>query len=92
MVNNLIHANTQVYLKPHFDYNPRADGLIPCKDAGLNFSKGDVLQVVNKEDPNWWQVSNCSRGPELKMRREYGGKESELSACRHGRLLVEPRA
>lgn len=47
----------QVYLKPHFNYNPTTDNLIPCKEAGLAFSKGDILQVVNKEDPNWWQVS-----------------------------------
>ncbi|XP_075883775.1 MAGUK p55 subfamily member 6a isoform X2 [Nelusetta ayraudi] len=55
-------APPQVYLKPHFDYNPRADGLIPCKDAGLNFSKGDVLQVVNKEDSNWWQARKVVGG------------------------------
>lgn len=47
----------QVYLKPHFNYNPATDNLIPCKEAGLAFSKGDILHVVNKEDSNWWQVS-----------------------------------
>ncbi|XP_071388918.1 MAGUK p55 subfamily member 6a isoform X1 [Centroberyx affinis] len=46
----------QVYLKPHFNYNPATDNLIPCKEAGLAFSKGDILHVVNKEDPNWWQA------------------------------------
>lgn len=46
----------QVYLKPHFNYNPDTDNLIPCKEAGLAFSKGDILHIVNKEDPNWWQV------------------------------------
>jgi len=33
--------------------------LTPCKEAGLAFSKGDILHVVNKEDPNWWQVRRC---------------------------------
>ncbi|KAL4646883.1 MAGUK p55 subfamily member 6-like isoform X1 [Arapaima gigas] len=47
---------TQVYLKTHFDYNPANDSLIPCEEAGLSFSRGDVLQIVNREDPNWWQV------------------------------------
>lgn len=47
----------QAYLKSHFSYNPNTDNLIPCKEAGLAFSKGDILQVVNKEDSNWWQVS-----------------------------------
>ena len=45
-------------MKPHFNYNPATDNLIPCKEAGLAFHKGDILHVVNKEDPNWWQVSN----------------------------------
>ncbi|CAB1446382.1 unnamed protein product [Pleuronectes platessa] len=49
-------APPQVYLKPHFNYNPTTDNLIPCKEAGLAFSKGDILHVVNKEDPNWWQA------------------------------------
>lgn len=53
--NNTFFA-LQVYLKPHFRYNPDTDNLIPCKEAGLAFSKGDILHIVNKEDPNWWQV------------------------------------
>lgn len=48
----------QVYLKPHFNYRPEMDNLIPCREAGLAFSKGDILHIVNKEDPNWWQVSS----------------------------------
>lgn len=46
----------QVFVKCHFDYNPYNDNLIPCKEAGLKFSKGEILQIVNREDPNWWQV------------------------------------
>lgn len=49
-------APPQVYLKPHFNYNPAADNLIPCKEAGLAFAKGEILHVVNREDPNWWQA------------------------------------
>ncbi|XP_029360150.1 MAGUK p55 subfamily member 6a isoform X1 [Echeneis naucrates] len=52
----------QVYLKPHFNYNPTTDNLIPCKEAGLAFSKGDILHVVNKEDPNWWQACKVVGG------------------------------
>ncbi|KAI5106140.1 membrane protein, palmitoylated 6a (MAGUK p55 subfamily member 6), partial [Silurus meridionalis] len=46
----------QVYLRPHFNYNPETDNLIPCKEAGLAFSKGEILHIVNREDPNWWQA------------------------------------
>ncbi|XP_006636112.1 MAGUK p55 subfamily member 6b isoform X2 [Lepisosteus oculatus] len=52
----------QVYVKPHFDYNPASDTLIPCKEAGLSFSRGDVLQIVNREDPNWWQACHVVGG------------------------------
>lgn len=39
-----------------FDYNPKDDTLLPCKEIGLSFSKGDILQIVNTKDPNWWQA------------------------------------
>ncbi|XP_048882402.1 MAGUK p55 subfamily member 6a isoform X2 [Brienomyrus brachyistius] len=55
-------APSQVYLKPYFDYNPANDNLIPCKEAGLGFSRGSVLQIVNKEDPNWWQACHVVGG------------------------------
>ncbi|XP_035660709.1 MAGUK p55 subfamily member 6-like isoform X5 [Branchiostoma floridae] len=55
---------TQVYVKTHFDYDPAKDNLIPCKEAGLAFQKGDVLQIVNQDDTNWWQAANAeNNGP-----------------------------
>uniref|UniRef100_A0A673KEH1 Membrane protein, palmitoylated 7b (MAGUK p55 subfamily member 7) n=1 Tax=Sinocyclocheilus rhinocerous TaxID=307959 RepID=A0A673KEH1_9TELE len=39
-----------------FHYNPQADPAIPCKDAGLEFWRGDVLQIVSQEDDTWWQA------------------------------------
>ncbi|XP_044150414.1 protein PALS2 isoform X2 [Bufo gargarizans] len=52
----------QVFVKCHFDYNPFNDNLIPCKEAGLKFSKGEILHIVNREDPNWWQASHVKEG------------------------------
>ncbi|XP_067859374.1 MAGUK p55 subfamily member 6b [Heptranchias perlo] len=52
----------QVFVKCHFDYNPANDSVIPCKDAGLKFSRGDILQVVNREDLNWWQAYHMKGG------------------------------
>ncbi|KAK3551316.1 hypothetical protein QTP70_013916 [Hemibagrus guttatus] len=52
----------QVYLRPHFKYNPETDNLIPCKEAGLAFSKGEILHIVNREDPNWWQARSVVGG------------------------------
>uniref|UniRef100_A0AAR2M5Y3 Membrane protein, palmitoylated 6a (MAGUK p55 subfamily member 6) n=1 Tax=Pygocentrus nattereri TaxID=42514 RepID=A0AAR2M5Y3_PYGNA len=47
---------------PHFNYNPDTDNLIPCKEAGLAFSKGEILHIVNREDPNWWQACSVVGG------------------------------
>ncbi|XP_029444978.1 MAGUK p55 subfamily member 6 isoform X3 [Rhinatrema bivittatum] len=55
-------APQQVFVKCHFDYDPYNDNLIPCKEAGLKFLKGDILQIVNREDPNWWQASHVKEG------------------------------
>ncbi|XP_053550457.1 MAGUK p55 subfamily member 2 isoform X3 [Bombina bombina] len=50
------HPLRQVFVKCHFSYDPSNDSLIPCKEAGLAFKAGDLLQIVNQEDPNWWQA------------------------------------
>jgi hypothetical protein len=28
-----------------FDYNPENDHLLPCQDIGLQFKRGDILEV-----------------------------------------------
>lgn len=62
LVGILKEPHFQVFVKCHFDYNPFNDNLIPCKEAGLKFSKGEILQIVNREDPNWWQASHVKEG------------------------------
>ncbi|XP_077997196.1 protein PALS2-like [Glandiceps talaboti] len=47
---------SQVFIKCHFNYEPRKDTLSPCQDAGLAFKRGDILQIVDKDDTNWWQA------------------------------------
>ncbi|XP_010722935.2 MAGUK p55 subfamily member 2 isoform X7 [Meleagris gallopavo] len=56
------HPPRQVFVKCHFDYDPASDSLIPCKEAGLRFSAGDLLQIVNQDDPNWWQACHVEGG------------------------------
>ncbi|KAJ3600420.1 hypothetical protein NHX12_031403 [Muraenolepis orangiensis] len=46
----------RVFFKCHYDYDPANDNLIPCKEAGLRFETGDILQIVNQDDVNWWQL------------------------------------
>ncbi|KAM9180232.1 55 kDa erythrocyte membrane protein isoform 2-T2 [Dugong dugon] len=45
----------QMFMRAQFDYDPRKDNLIPCKEAGLKFVTGDIIQIINKDDSNWWQ-------------------------------------
>jgi len=32
------------------------DRLIPSKEAGLPFEDGDILLILQHDDPNWWQA------------------------------------
>lgn len=43
-------------MKALFDYNPNEDKAIPCKEAGLPFRKGDILQIMTQDDATWWQA------------------------------------
>ncbi|KAK6305443.1 hypothetical protein J4Q44_G00242230 [Coregonus suidteri] len=45
----------EMYMRAQVDYDPAKDDLIPCKEAGLKFKTGDIIQIINKQDPNWWQ-------------------------------------
>ncbi|XP_065184457.1 uncharacterized protein LOC135815137 isoform X2 [Sycon ciliatum] len=46
----------EVNVRALFDYDPATDELLPCKEVGLAFKKGDVLHVVNRHDVDWWQA------------------------------------
>ncbi|KAH8866417.1 MAGUK p55 subfamily member 7 [Schistosoma japonicum] len=46
----------QVHVRALFSYSPSSDSLTPCPEAGLAFLKGEILRIVNSEDPNWWQA------------------------------------
>lgn len=35
----------QCYMRALFDYEPEDDTLLPCKEIGLPFQYGDILQV-----------------------------------------------
>ncbi|KAK9731948.1 Variant SH3 domain [Popillia japonica] len=44
------------YMRALFEYIPEEDTLLPCKEIGLRFDRGDILQIVDQKDPNWWQA------------------------------------
>ena len=45
-----------IFFRAQFDYEPQDDNYMPCRELGLAFRKGDILEVVNQDDANWWQV------------------------------------
>ncbi|CAF1348408.1 unnamed protein product [Rotaria sordida] len=48
-----------IYVKALFNYDPKDDDLIPCAQAGIKFSIGDILQIISKDDHNWWQAKKA---------------------------------
>ncbi|XP_071949535.1 peripheral plasma membrane protein CASK-like isoform X2 [Antedon mediterranea] len=46
----------EIYVKSQFEYDPLTDDLIPCQQAGLPFKCGEILQIISKDDHNWWQA------------------------------------
>lgn len=62
---NVASQNKSVcYMRALFNYNPMEDTLLPCKEIGLEFQHGDILEIVNQNDPNWWQAKKVGwNGP-----------------------------
>ncbi|XP_011636601.1 MAGUK p55 subfamily member 7 isoform X4 [Pogonomyrmex barbatus] len=47
---------SKVRVRAHFSYVATDDPYIPCREAGLDFVKGDVLHIVSQDDIYWWQA------------------------------------
>jgi len=45
-----------MHVRALFSYDPEEDNLIPCRELGIMFRKGDVLHIINENDCNWWQA------------------------------------
>jgi calcium/calmodulin-dependent serine protein kinase len=52
-------------VRAQFEYDPTQDDLIPCPQAGVRFHTGDILQVISKDDHNWWQSRHVAAFPGL---------------------------
>nr|XP_023018281.1 MAGUK p55 subfamily member 6 [Leptinotarsa decemlineata] len=53
---NGITKKLTCYMRALYEYIPQEDTLLPCKEIGLPFDRGDILQIVDQRDPNWWQA------------------------------------
>lgn len=51
-----LSLQSPVFMRTYFSYDPKVDVNAPCAEAGLKFDRGNILQVVNRDDPDWWQA------------------------------------
>ncbi|VDD80453.1 unnamed protein product [Mesocestoides corti] len=54
----------EIYVRAMFNYDPQTDDLIPCPQAGIRFRVGDILQIISKDDHNWWQARLWGSDPQ----------------------------
>ncbi|KAF5402984.1 MAGUK p55 subfamily member 5, partial [Paragonimus heterotremus] len=45
-----------IHLRALFSYEPMEDRYLACHELGLAFTKGDIIHVTGRRDPNWWQA------------------------------------
>ncbi|XP_050701109.1 protein PALS2-like isoform X3 [Eriocheir sinensis] len=61
-------TKTICYMRALYSYDPTDDSLLPTcpsqtpQEIGLKFTKGDILQIVDQSDPNWWQAQVVGGG------------------------------
>ncbi|XP_041501181.1 peripheral plasma membrane protein CASK isoform X8 [Microtus oregoni] len=57
-------SSCEIYVRAQFEYDPAKDDLIPCKEAGIRFRVSDIIQIISKDDHNWWQgkLENSKNG------------------------------
>ncbi|KAK0067259.1 MAGUK p55 subfamily member 7 isoform X2, partial [Biomphalaria pfeifferi] len=51
-----VGRKTKFKVRCLFSFDPETDEHIPCREAGLKFKIGDILEIVNDEDSTWWQA------------------------------------
>jgi uncharacterized protein with ATP-grasp and redox domains len=50
------------FVRAHFDYMAGEDQFQPCKQAALSFQNGDVLEILENDDPYWMQARCVGHG------------------------------
>ncbi|KAG8190130.1 hypothetical protein JTE90_026698 [Oedothorax gibbosus] len=75
-------------VRSNFCYDPMLDQLNPKPESGLAYRRGDVLHIVSRQDPDWWQAHlDCDSrigiipSPSLQKRR--------LSTFQNGNLYKQ---
>nr|XP_023420434.1 MAGUK p55 subfamily member 7 isoform X1 [Cavia porcellus] len=80
----------KMFLRALFDYDPNEDKAIPCKEAGLSFKRGDILQIMSQDDATWWQAKHeGAANPRAGLIPSKHFQERRL-ALRRPEILVQP--
>lgn len=80
----------KMFIKALFDYDPKEDKAIPCKEAGLSFQKGDILQILSQDDVTWWQAKReGDASPRAGLIPSKHFQERRL-ALRRPEIIVQP--
>ncbi|XP_049561300.1 MAGUK p55 subfamily member 7 isoform X2 [Orcinus orca] len=80
----------KMFIKALFDYDPNEDKAIPCREAGLSFKKGDILQIMSQDDATWWQAKHeGDANPRAGLIPSKHFQERRL-ALRRPEILVQP--
>ena len=45
-----------MFYRCHFEYSPNEDKQFPKGEAGLSFQAGDIVEIIDQSDTDWWQV------------------------------------
>ncbi|GMT04814.1 hypothetical protein PENTCL1PPCAC_26988 [Pristionchus entomophagus] len=62
----------EIFVRAQFDYEPSQDDLIPDARMGVPFKTGDILQIISKDDHNWWQARFVTQFPSLGQHQYQG--------------------
>ncbi|XP_019509932.1 PREDICTED: MAGUK p55 subfamily member 7 [Hipposideros armiger] len=80
----------KIFIKALFDYDPNEDKAIPCREAGLSFQKGDILQIMSQDDATWWQAKHeGDSNPRAGLIPSKHFQERRL-ALRRPEIIVQP--
>lgn len=60
------------FVRAHFDYMGAEDQFQPCRQAALSFQNGDVLEILENDDPYWTQARCIGSGTLLTGPLEQG--------------------
>ena len=55
----------QLFYRCHFEYSPNEDKQFPKGETGLSFQSGDIVEILDQSDADWWQVITAENIPLL---------------------------